>query len=50
MVPAEGKNRGTICTGVTRLLDKVVVPWVVRFNRGAIFLGATRFCLSLCTI
>jgi len=32
------QNRGAICAGVTRFLDKVVVPWVVRINRGAIFL------------
>ncbi|RHN56637.1 hypothetical protein MtrunA17_Chr5g0431611 [Medicago truncatula] len=31
------------CAGVTRFVDKVVVPWVVRFNRGAIFTGAARF-------
>jgi len=38
------QNRGTICAGLTRFLDKVVVPWVVLLRRGAIFTGAARFC------
>jgi len=44
------QNRGAIVCSVTRFLDKVVVPWVIHNNRGAIFKGAARFCLSLCTI
>jgi len=50
MVSAEGKIMAPFCTDVTRFLDKVVVPWVVRINRGTIFSGGRDFCLSLCTI
>jgi len=51
----KAENRGAIFGGVarfywqngwfllTRFLDKVVVPWVVHINRGAIFLGVAQF-------
>jgi len=42
-VSAEGKIVARFCAGVTRFLDKVVVPWVVRINRGAIFSSVAQF-------
>jgi len=49
MISDEGKS-SRFCVDVMRFMDKVVVLWVVRNYRGAIFSGAVRFCLSLCTI
>jgi len=37
------RDRRAILRSVTRFLDKVVVPWVVRINRGTIFSGVARF-------
>jgi len=43
MASAEGKIVARFCATWRDFLDKVVVSWVVRINRGAIFSGVARF-------